>query len=424
LVLVAAALWAAPGPGDVVVFGSYPAGPEGEKQPLEWIVADYYYARPADGAASEEWKDLPEPADTCTLICRYIPETCTREELGAEWETSLLRLRLNTEFEEKCFSPEEREKLLTWTLNEEPVSDKVTLLQGFGDLWVDDGVSVWAFFDGADTRKAEPGPFAAGDIKTENGCLPWALRALPYSAFTWVDSEGVPRSGKADAFDRLGVRPVIKVKKDTPLKVTGHITPPGFTLSAEARAYEKGMALKKGDRVLLGKAEQDGNASNGKEPIEWIVLKTEDKKALVVSKDILYYPQPDYETWEKGSLRSFLNNKFAKGAFSADELALILTSEQKTTDVPAERKTFSSRSRCFVLSAPELTALFPTAEARKSRSSITAGRAADVDDGLHFYEKDCYITRDNGFVDRHGVIDFPHEGGVAYGVRPAMWLAR
>ncbi len=423
LVIFAAALWAAPAPGDIVTFGSYPAGPDGAKEPLEWIVLDYYYARPADGVRSEEWSDLPEPLDTLTLISRYIPETCSREELGAEWQTSLLRLRLNTEFEEKCFSPEERERLLTWTLNEEPVSDKVTLLQGFGDLWADDGVSVWAMFDGAETRKARPAPFA-GDLKTEDDCFPWALRALPYSAFTWVDSEGVPRSGKTGVPERLGVRPVIKVKKDVPLKVTGHITPPRFTLSAEARAYEKGMDLTRGDRVLLGEAEQDNDAANGKEPIEWIVLKTEDKKALVVSKDILYYPEPDYKTWDKGSLRTFLNNKFVGYAFSAGERALILRTEIETTDVPAERKTFSTMDRCFVLSAAELTALFPSAEARKSKGSKIADRTAAKEDELHSYARDCYLTRDNAFADRHGVIDFPHEGGVIYGVRPAMWLAR
>ncbi|MBO4548050.1 MAG: hypothetical protein J5758_02440, partial [Abditibacteriota bacterium] len=70
LIIFAAALWAAPAPGDIAVFGSYPAGPDGEKEPMEWIVLDYYYARPADGVRSEEWSDLPETLDTLTLISR------------------------------------------------------------------------------------------------------------------------------------------------------------------------------------------------------------------------------------------------------------------------------------------------------------------------------------------------------------------
>ena len=77
-----------------------------------------------------------------------------------------------------------------------------------------------------------------------------------------------------------------------------------------------------------------------------------------------------------------------------------------------------------MLSAGELTALFPSAEARKSRGSKTADLTAAKEDELHIYARDCFITRDNGFADRHGTIDFPHEGGVIYGVRPAMWLAR
>ncbi len=77
-----------------------------------------------------------------------------------------------------------------------------------------------------------------------------------------------------------------------------------------------------------------------------------------------------------------------------------------------------------MLSAAELTALFPSAEARKSKGSKIADRTAAKEDELHSYARDCYLTRDNAFADRHGVIDFPHEGGVIYGVRPAMWLAR
>ncbi len=405
LAACAAALCAAPRPGDVAVFGSYPS--EGEKTPLEWIVLT---------AGSPGGEGLP----FYTLICRYVPESCSREELGEEWETSLLRLRLNTEFLEKCFSPEEQEKLLEWSYTEEPTADKVTLLQGFGDLWVDDGLSVWGFFDGAETRKAEPAPFA--DMKTENGCCPWALRKIPGSAFTYVDSLGVPR--EAGGVEKQGVRPVIRVKKDTPLKVTGHINAPKFPLSREVKKYEKGMPLAKGDRLLFGSAEQDGNAKNGKEPIEWIVLEVKDEKALAVSKDILYYLEPDYKTWEKGSLREYLNGKFFRFAFSESEKALVQEADIATRDVAAERKAFSTRDKCFALSAAELTALFPSAEARKCRSSKTAATVASGGDELHIYARDCFITRDNGFADEDGVIEFPHEGGITYGVRPALWLSR
>ena len=87
-----------------------------------------------------------------------------------------------------------------------------------------------------------------------------------------------------------------------------------------------------GESVIMGAYEQDGDASNGAEPIEWIVIKTEKDKAYVTSKYIL--EQKEYGTtngtqeiqnqWSNSTLRTWLNNEFFENVFSADEKLRIL----------------------------------------------------------------------------------------------------
>lgn len=55
-----------------------------------------------------------------------------------------------------------------------------------------------------------------------------------------------------------------------------------------------------GEIVAYGAYEQDGNASNGAEPIEWIVLTQEDHRVLAVSRDILDAKQ--YHLYESKTL--------------------------------------------------------------------------------------------------------------------------
>ena len=73
--------------------------------------------------------------------------------------------------------------------------------------------------------------------------------------------------------------------------------------------------------------------NNGKEPIEWIVLDYDETnhKALLLSRyglDAVPYNK-DYKaiTWEKCTLRSWLNGEFLNKAFSAAEQSSILTTK-------------------------------------------------------------------------------------------------
>lgn len=56
-----------------------------------------------------------------------------------------------------------------------------------------------------------------------------------------------------------------------------------LSLSSAASAVDL-KSLKVGDTFTFGHYEQDNNSSNGKEPIEWLVLDRKGNEVLVISK--------------------------------------------------------------------------------------------------------------------------------------------
>lgn len=80
-----------------------------------------------------------------------------------------------------------------------------------------------------------------------------------------------------------------------------------------------------GDVVEFGSYEQDGNTSNGKEPIEWRVLAVEGNRAFVVSQKALDVhafnaDEDDVNDWNSSDLKKWLENVFASRAFTGDEM--------------------------------------------------------------------------------------------------------
>ena len=86
--------------------------------------------------------------------------------------------------------------------------------------------------------------------------------------------------------------------------------------------------ISSGDVLFLGTWEQN-NKSMGKEAIEWQVLTLVDGKALLISRYCLdcrpfHDDRHEAVTWEKSSLRSWLNSTFYDNAFSGEEKERIL----------------------------------------------------------------------------------------------------
>ncbi|MBQ6638286.1 MAG: Ig domain-containing protein, partial [Lachnospiraceae bacterium] len=90
-----------------------------------------------------------------------------------------------------------------------------------------------------------------------------------------------------------------------------------------------GASYKVGDIIKFGHYEQDGISANGKEEIEWQVLKVESDRVLVISKYCLdskpYNTEYTGVTWENCTLRKWLNNDFKNAAFTSAEQAKIPT---------------------------------------------------------------------------------------------------
>lgn len=136
----------------------------------------------------------------------------------------------------------------------------------------------------------------------------------------------------------------------------------------EGDARYLGQTGEEPETVLFGSYEQDGDAANGKEPIEWLVLARDGDKALLLSKYALdhqsfmpfYEPVTEPFTWESCSLRQWLNSTFLNAAFSAEEQRQLLTTTVITA--PGGRKgsenPFTTEDRVFLLSDTEVYAYF------------------------------------------------------------------
>ncbi len=141
---------------------------------------------------------------------------------------------------------------------------------------------------------------------------------------------------------------------------------------------------KTGDTIFLGSYEQDGDESNGKELIEWIVADTANGRILLVSKDALevmaFSEKSDDISWENSSIRSWLNGAFINDAFTKDEQDDIIQTTLMSSQINAEEGSEDmqaglqrTRDKIFLLSAEDLESYFPEAT---SRTCVLSAQAA------------------------------------------------
>ena len=102
-----------------------------------------------------------------------------------------------------------------------------------------------------------------------------------------------------------------------------------FAMTTFAFAEETSDSeISAGSVLVFGSYEQNGDDTDGAEPIEWIVLNVQDGKALLLSKDVLsvtpYNQENKSTTWETCTLRSWLNEDFYNVAFSDEEKTAVL----------------------------------------------------------------------------------------------------
>lgn len=223
-----------------------------------------------------------------------------------------------------------------------------------------------------------------------------------------------------------------------------------FSLSVSSMAKPKELSedVKKGDIVYFGEYEQDGKEKNGKEKIQWRVLNKKEDKVLLISKSILDLKEYDERggktSWEKSTLRAWLNKKFFKAAFDEEEREYIIDSkiENKGNKNFKTKGGRNTTDRVFLLSLKEAQTYFKSDESRKAKLTPYAikrlgkiwGKSQKAlwrdhlsEDGGHW----LYWLRSPGFdenvaaeINTVGLINDSGEY-VSYdtgGVRPVTWV--
>lgn len=194
------------------------------------------------------------------------------------------------------------------------------------------------------------------------------------------------------------------------------------------------IEAKVGEKCYFGQYEQDNNKENGKEAIEWRILDKDGSKVLLLSEYCLDDREYNYKlediTWEKCTLRTWLNNDFEKAAFSGKEQKAIVNAKIKNN----KNKEYGIRGGkdtnddIFLLSIDEVEKYFES-----DRDRQAAGTAYAEEQGIYvadsgnsgwwlrspgyFYSYAAEVEDDGG-VDTYGT----YASYDKCGIRPACWV--
>ena len=184
-----------------------------------------------------------------------------------------------------------------------------------------------------------------------------------------------------------------------------------------------------GDVITFGTYEQDNNLGNGAEAIEWIVLERDGNKALVISKYCIEW-LPFHNTftevgWKNSSIRSWLNNTFLNGAFTAQEKKSIISTQHINPDFyddsEGERNWLGTTTdTIFLLSSGEADKYFSSDYERRAEGTEYAcakGKSAS----WYWWLRSANNIKYAGFVSE-GELGYGEEVDRNMGIRPAMWI--
>lgn len=155
------------------------------------------------------------------------------------------------------------------------------------------------------------------------------------------------------------------------------------------------QSLAVGEYFTLGTYEQDNRKTNGPEDIEWLVLDKNNREIFAVSKHALdckpfCTSQKFSATWDKSTLRQWLNGEFLDTAFSGDEQKMILESTVSADENPyfSTSPGNDTKDKVFILSYLEYTYyLNPRDEGLVGTGSCTATKYA-FGQGIKSYDRD------------------------------------
>ena len=208
----------------------------------------------------------------------------------------------------------------------------------------------------------------------------------------------------------------------------------------EQYRIEKLKVANVGDIVLFGVYEQDNDTSNGKEDIEWRVLAKEDGRILLITDKALDCQRYNIEyiggtTWDRCTLRKWMNESFLNDAFSYNECKQI-----QKTNVSAEKNPIyttiprgnATADKVFLLSITEVEKYFISDESKKCVPTDYA-----IANNAYIYREGelttCYWWLRAPGDSQNFAACVNADGSIRYsgchidsddiGVRPAMWVS-
>ena len=370
--------------GDVVLFGSY------EQDNDE-----------RDGKEEIEWLVLDRDGDRLLVISKYALDCQKYHAEGYEtsWRKCSIRYWVNNTFMKAAFTKEEKAAIPTVTVTAdanprydtnpgEDTEDQVFLLS------IADTEKYFSSMQGELCCK--PTAYAKQQgcfVNHINGNCWWWLRTPGSRArnAVYVSDTGTPdASGNAVGVTvgwgsmygteytghiYTAVRPAMWIDLAAESGARPQVAPvqssQGRTGPVEPKRALKSLSeAEAGDLVLYGSYEQDNNTSNGSEDIEWLVLKREATRLLVVSRYALYTEQfhavSEEISWPRSTLRQWVYGVFQNDAFTAAELKSIPLIALRAEENPIYRSDAGGNTdeQVFLMGINEVNEYFPTAEQR------------------------------------------------------------
>lgn len=184
--------------------------------------------------------------------------------------------------------------------------------------------------------------------------------------------------------------------------------------------FEGVKSSKVGSTVRFGSYEIDGSTCDFEDSIEWVVLAKDGNKYLLMTNEIIdiraYNKDATTVTWEKSTIRNWLNGEFLKGAFSELELSKMMTVKNGEVD-----------DRVFLLSVEEAGKYLNDNNSVAGLSGYAAYKSSHLDDtGMckGWWLRDTFGAYDASVVDEAGkvVSDGYQVNDGFVGVRPAIWV--
>ena len=200
-----------------------------------------------------------------------------------------------------------------------------------------------------------------------------------------------------------------------------HTKPRVFQLVSKKQPSYKGFVT-----IKFGRYPQASKNENAL--IEWLVLKNDGSKALLISKYALdcqkYNTTYTSVTWETCTLRKWLNGAFISNAFSHEEQAMILSTTTSTTTESADTK-----DRVFLLSTAEADKYFSSGSTRQCQGTAychAQGAYKYAENGnCKWWLRSPYSESYPAYVYIYGsIVDDGYDSVTSdkIAVRPALWI--